>query len=85
MYRLLLIITCVAALGAAENEEYRIVPEDELPKNEEEWKEHLTPEQYQVCRASGTERPFANAYWDTKTAGTFRCVACGVPVFSSED
>ena len=52
--------------------------------NENEWKEKLTPEQYNVCRNCGTEPPFKNKYWDCKEPGTYYCVCCDVPLFSSK-
>ncbi len=48
-----------------------------------DWRARLTPEQYHVCREKGTERAFAGTYHDTKMPGTYRCVACGEPLFSS--
>ena len=52
--------------------------------NENEWKEKLTPEQYDVCINCGTEPPFKNKYWDCKEPGTYHCVCCDVPLFSSK-
>lgn len=49
-----------------------------------DWKKKLTPEQYYVTCEFGTERPFDNAYWDNKEKGMYRCVRCGLPLFSSE-
>ena len=57
---------------------------DKIEKTEAEWREVLDDEQYRVCREQGTERAFTGAYWDTKTAGTYRCVACGEPLFHSD-
>ena len=48
------------------------------------WKEKLTPEQYHVTCEFGTERPFDNAYWDNKTPGMYKCVRCGLPLFTSQ-
>lgn len=53
-------------------------------KTDAEWKEILTPEQYRVARKKGTERAFTGEYWNSKEKGTYRCVCCGAPLFSSE-
>jgi len=44
----------------------------------------LDPLQFEVTQNKGTERAFTGRYWDTKTAGTYRCVVCGEPLFRSE-
>ena len=54
-------------------------------KSDAEWRRELTPEQYQVTRKKGTEPPFSGAFWKTKDAGTYRCVACGNELFDSVD
>ena len=51
--------------------------------SEEEWKEKLTPEQYQVCRCSATEPPFQNEYWDNKEDGIYVDIISGKPLFCS--
>lgn len=53
-------------------------------KTEEEWARELTPEQYRIVRQKGTEPPFSGAYVDEHARGTYRCVACGEPLFSSD-
>jgi peptide-methionine (R)-S-oxide reductase len=55
-----------------------------VAKSDQEWREQLTPEQYHVTREKGTERAFTGKYWNTKTPGVYRCVACGQPLFDSE-
>jgi peptide-methionine (R)-S-oxide reductase len=47
-------------------------------------RQQLTPIQYDVCINRGTERPFTGTYWDNHEAGTYACVVCGRPLFSSE-
>lgn len=53
-------------------------------KSEEYWKDKLTEEQFNVCVLGGTEAPFSGKYNDHKEKGMYHCVACGVPLFSSE-
>ena len=53
-------------------------------KSDAEWRAELTPDQYRITRESGTERPFSGEYTDCKSAGLYRCVCCGAPLFSSE-
>ncbi len=64
--------------------ENKAVVNDKIIKTEQEWKQQLTPEQYHVAREAGTERAFTGKYWNTKDAGTYNCVCCGAPLFSSE-
>ena len=55
-----------------------------IEKSEVQWREQLSPDQYAVCRCSATERAFSGRFWNHKGAGTYTCVACGAPLFSSE-
>ncbi len=57
---------------------------DKITKSPEEWRQQLTPEQYNVTRERGTERAFSGKYWDTHTQGTYKCICCGEPLFTSE-
>jgi peptide-methionine (R)-S-oxide reductase len=58
---------------------------EKVKKSEQEWREELTPEQYEVVRQKGTEAPFTSELNDVKDPGQFVCVACGQPLFSSDN
>jgi peptide-methionine (R)-S-oxide reductase len=53
-------------------------------KSDAEWREQLTPEQYRITRQRGTEPAFSGEYYYFKGDGTYRCVACGNELFSSD-
>ncbi len=55
-----------------------------VQKTEEQWRAELTPEQYQVLRQKGTERPFTGEYDHVFEPGTYRCAGCGVELFTSD-
>ena len=57
---------------------------EKVTKTDAEWKQILTPEQYQITREKGTERPFSSPLNEIHEHGTFECVACGQPLFSSK-
>jgi peptide-methionine (R)-S-oxide reductase len=57
---------------------------EKIKKTDKEWREQLSPEQYQILRQAGTERPFTGEYVDTEDDGIYTCAACGNPLFSSE-
>ena len=52
--------------------------------NDDDLRDKLSAEQYQVTQCSATERPFTGKYVDHKADGTYRCVCCNAPLFSSE-
>jgi peptide-methionine (R)-S-oxide reductase len=58
---------------------------EKVKKSEQEWRAELTPEQYEVVRNKGTEAPFTSELNDVKEPGQFVCVACGQPLFDSEN
>lgn len=56
---------------------------DRIVKTDAEWQKQLTPEQYQIARGKGTERPFCGVFYDHKKSGIYTCVCCDLPLFVS--
>jgi len=56
---------------------------DKVNKTDAEWRKELTPAQYQIMRAKGTEPAFTGQYWNDHTPGTYVCAGCGTPLFES--
>jgi peptide methionine sulfoxide reductase msrA/msrB len=59
-----------------------VVPK--IVRSEEEWRLRLTPEQYKIGRAHGTEPSFCGVFHDNKKKGLYVCVGCGLPLFRSD-
>ena len=85
-------LACVVAACArreAGAEQDAIGGGDEMGKkvelSDEEWKKRLTPEQFGITRRKGTERAFSGRYYDHHAAGVYKCVACGLELFKSDD
>ena len=56
---------------------------EKVHKTDEEWREQLTPQQYQVARRKGTEPAFTGQYWDHHEDGVYRCACCGAELFDA--
>jgi len=58
---------------------------DKVIRSADEWRQLLTPEQYEVTRERGTEPPFSGKYYTSNDKGVYQCVRCGNDLFSSEE
>jgi peptide-methionine (R)-S-oxide reductase len=54
-----------------------------ISKNDNEWREQLSPDQFKICREKGTEQAFSGNYWDSKEIGIYHCACCGNELFDS--
>lgn len=55
-----------------------------ITKSDAQWRQELSPEEYQVARQKGTERAFTGRYWNLNEPGIYRCVGCGTELFASD-
>lgn len=76
--------SCTLAQREKETPVTKEVKVEKVIKTEEEWKEILTPAQYNIARKKGTETAFTGKYWNHFEKGHYECVACGVMLFESE-
>ncbi len=76
---ILILVVSFATLSCSQAQQKQFA----FKKTDAEWKKMLTDEQYRVARKQGTERPYANEYWDNHEKGTYVCVGCGQELFSS--
>src|SRR5918993_1173029 len=60
------------------------MPDDTSLPTDDELRDRLTAEQYEVTQKGGTERAFTGAYWNTKDPGTYRCIVCDAELFRSD-
>jgi peptide-methionine (R)-S-oxide reductase len=60
------------------------VSERDVPDEDEQWRERLTPAQYEVLRKAGTEPPFSGEYVYNKADGSYRCAGCGALLFDAD-
>ncbi len=74
----------ISAFGCnAQNKKASMKKTYEVTKTEAEWKKQLTPLQYEVARQQGTERAYTGNTWDNHKEGTYHCIGCDQPLFSS--
>jgi peptide-methionine (R)-S-oxide reductase len=57
---------------------------DKMVKTDAQWRDSLTPAQYEVLRRKGTERAFSGAYWNAHDEAAYLCAGCGAELFSSD-
>ena len=75
-------VTIVEFTDAGERKETVHVPK--LVKSENEWRQQLSPQAFNVTRQDGTEMAFTGQYWNNHEPGLYRCICCGTALFSSD-
>lgn len=76
----LLTLALMNSCAAQQNKEKKYT----IEKSDVEWRKQLTPVQFDVTRKKGTERAFSGAYWNNHEKGTYYCICCNQPLFSSD-
>ena len=71
-------------MGSRENGEAAPPAASKVVKSDQEWRDQLSPLEYEVTRHAATERPFSGEYWATTTEGAYNCRCCGAPLFESD-
>jgi len=74
----------IACAQSPANKKEKSMTKYEVVKSDADWKNQLTPEQYNVTRQHGTEPAFTGVYWDNHEKGMYRCVCCNNPLFTSD-
>lgn len=76
-----LLFTCLGCQSQPDKK--KPVVKYSIVKTDAEWRKQLTAEQFEVTRRKGTERAYTGKFWDNHAAGTYSCVCCALPLFSS--
>lgn len=84
MKKLILLVIFSTFLSCNGQEKKKETSSVATPTVKDEWKEKLTPEQYEILREKGTERPFTGEYWKHFEKGMYVCTACQNPLFTSD-
>ena len=56
---------------------------EKILKNDDEWRQQLSADQFRICRKKGTDPAFSGSYWNTKETGIYQCICCGNELFDS--
>ncbi len=89
LFFLLIAINLMACNGNSQNNQTtkpttKMDNNNKVVKTDEEWKKILSPQQYEVLREKGTERPFTGKYYLSTEKGIYVCAACGAELFRSD-
>jgi peptide-methionine (R)-S-oxide reductase len=82
--KIIFIVLAIFAITSCTEAQPKNAKKFEVTRTDAEWKKLLSPEQYEVARKEGTEAPFNNAYHNNHQKGTYYCIGCDLPLFSSD-